>query len=389
MKPMIPYLKPILRSRVFLLFLSTAITLLLGELVLRMFFHVWFLAPAPSLSEATWRELIHRASPVPGLAYEMAPNMEKDVYGVPIKTNSLGMRDDEPRADRPASLVRVAVLGDSFTFGYKVPVEQAYPSVLERLLEASPKANARHYEVLNFGVLGYGTWDEALVLEHKALPLDPDAIVIGYVLNDPMPAEDEALHLCFTPPRLRQHFHLYRLAAAAWLKWRIKTTAEGDYHRYYHLADSPAWKDTLAALARIEQLAGQRRVPVLLVIFPSTPRHRWEDYPFGDLHARIAEAAQSNGFQVLDLFDVYSHYPPETIRRTEQDIHPSQFAHELAAKAILQELCSAHPGLFPRLEGSSARLRADGESVQIDVREGNQEDEENADDPPDGPRAMP
>ena len=91
-----------------------------------------------------------------------------------------------PRAGERGEVARrVLALGDSFTFGYGVEEEQAWPRVLEGLLRHGDPQGAA-VEVLNLGVGGYGTWQEALWLEEMAPRTKPDLAVVGfYVGNDP------------------------------------------------------------------------------------------------------------------------------------------------------------------------------------------------------------
>lgn len=75
---------------------------------------------------------------------------------------------------QPGLLWRVAVVGDSFTFGSEVAAEQAYPARLQAVLERDGPAR-----VLNMGVSGYGSDQILLKALHYALPLVPDLLVIG------------------------------------------------------------------------------------------------------------------------------------------------------------------------------------------------------------------
>ena len=62
---------------------------------------------------------------------------------------------------KPAGLFRVVVLGDSLTFGYQLPVEDAFPQQLGRLLaERTPPI-----EVCNLGIAGYNALQEVELME--------------------------------------------------------------------------------------------------------------------------------------------------------------------------------------------------------------------------------
>jgi acyl-CoA thioesterase I len=64
-----------------------------------------------------------------------------------------GGRVEEPAAAQPAqdaATPRIVVLGDSLTAGLGLPIDQAYPSLLQQRLDAS----GFHYQVVNAGVSG-------------------------------------------------------------------------------------------------------------------------------------------------------------------------------------------------------------------------------------------
>ncbi len=99
---------------------------------------------------------------------------------LPIRTNSLGFRDDElpPPAD---GVRRLLVLGDSQCYGHGVRAEEAFPRVLQVLLEGA----GRPALVINAGVPGHGTWNELGLLEASVDEVRPDEVLLTlYVGND-------------------------------------------------------------------------------------------------------------------------------------------------------------------------------------------------------------
>lgn len=102
-------------------------------------------------------------------------------YRITIRTNSLGMRADrEYSFEKPPGVRRIVGLGDSFTIGYEVEVENCYLSRLERSLRDSGQA----VEVLNLGVSGFGTAEELIMLRERGFKFDPDVVIVGYFDND-------------------------------------------------------------------------------------------------------------------------------------------------------------------------------------------------------------
>ena len=97
-----------------------------------------------------------------------------------VKTNSIGIRDEEINIKKQVDKKRILCFGDSFTFGWEVILEQSWPKVLERsLLE-----NGYKVEVINCGQGGQYTSTYLRYME-KAVPmLMPDLVLIGVLQLD-------------------------------------------------------------------------------------------------------------------------------------------------------------------------------------------------------------
>ncbi|MEE2941287.1 MAG: SGNH/GDSL hydrolase family protein [Planctomycetota bacterium] len=120
-----------------------------------------------------------RSSAVPGLAVELRPSFETVYKGVAVRTNSMGMRGPEVGPREPG-LLRVALCGDSFTFGSGVEYEGTLAASLERALaeRGTPAV------VFNLGVPGYTAEEAAAAAEHRVPGLAPDVLVYVLYAND-------------------------------------------------------------------------------------------------------------------------------------------------------------------------------------------------------------
>ena len=99
-----------------------------------------------------------------------------------VELSSQGFRTSEYALQKPAGTLRVACIGDSWTFGMNVDQERTYPGrLLVRLRAASGAANV---EVLNFGLLGYSSFQGLQLLRSHVRALAPDVLVIGFGMND-------------------------------------------------------------------------------------------------------------------------------------------------------------------------------------------------------------
>jgi lysophospholipase L1-like esterase len=301
-----------------------ALAALGGEIWLRCFAPVGYLAPSagPSDADELWGANVHVRSDRPGLAYELAPNLDCTARGMRIVTNSLGMRDDEPR-DRGDGHVRIAVLGDSMTFGFGVQQGEDFPAQLERMLaERSPPV-----EVLNFGVGGYSLEDELATLRAKVLPLEPDLVVVAYCLNDPEIDPIQPLQLAFRGVAWWRRSHLLRWIASRIRGRRIEVHGGGSYWRALHAPDGPWWPEAARDLDGIRDECRARNVGVVFAILPMLDGRRLEGkaprgaYPWDDVHEHVAREARERGFDVLDLRACFDDVDPADVLVAPDDSH--------------------------------------------------------------------
>ena len=97
-----------------------------------------------------------------------------------IRINRCGFRQGDREPAKPPGSFRVAVLGDSFIEAFQVPDEQTFCAQLELRLQDSPVLTDRRVEVLNFGVSGYGTAQELLMLRHYVWQYQPDLVLLAF-----------------------------------------------------------------------------------------------------------------------------------------------------------------------------------------------------------------
>jgi len=97
-----------------------------------------------------------------------------------IYTNSDGFRSDFEYTAEGDSIIKIMLLGDSFTFGFGVERAEAFDFLLKKMIEDSLGLNVECY---NYGVIGYGTLQE-LIVYHKHKNIKPDLLIIGFYARD-------------------------------------------------------------------------------------------------------------------------------------------------------------------------------------------------------------
>jgi hypothetical protein len=151
-----------------------------------------FLVAAAAVAVLLGLELILRAvgysspgwyRPDPRLGWALRPGVSGWFTGEGkafVQINSAGQRDREHRIDKPGNVYRIAVLGDAFSEGMQVALEETYWALLPELLASCGFQPGKRVEVLNFGVRGHGTAQAYLMLETTALRYRPDLVLLQF-----------------------------------------------------------------------------------------------------------------------------------------------------------------------------------------------------------------
>tara|TARA_B100000795_G_scaffold189814_1_gene144536 strand:- start:663 stop:1901 length:1239 start_codon:yes stop_codon:yes gene_type:complete len=156
-----------------LLFLSLIIALLLAEGLARL-----FLDDAHN-SEAT--DNIYKFFEFDSkLGWKNKSNysgiFKREEYEYRISINSEGMRHKEVSKEKSKNKQRIAVMGDSFTWGVGVKDSERFTNIVEN-------KSTENYDVLNFGVSGYGPLRYFLQLD-KVLEFNPDIVFLTFCLGN-------------------------------------------------------------------------------------------------------------------------------------------------------------------------------------------------------------
>ncbi|HET6978435.1 MAG TPA: SGNH/GDSL hydrolase family protein [Pyrinomonadaceae bacterium] len=131
----------------------------------------------------------------PLLLWHLKPNLNHVYWDfTTVSTNAQSFRADYPIGAKPAGTFRIVCLGDSVTFGYRVPPVwperpndfdpewQPYPMLLEKeLRKANPN---RSIEVFPMAVPGYTSHQGLAWLKRDIDYLKPDVVIASFGWND-------------------------------------------------------------------------------------------------------------------------------------------------------------------------------------------------------------
>ncbi|MEM7424653.1 MAG: hypothetical protein AAF441_01050 [Pseudomonadota bacterium] len=114
------------------------------------------------------------------VGFSLNPNLnssqQRVAFIVPVTTNSLGLRGPEP-GDK-AGRFRIAVLGDSHTFGSGLRDEETLPARLE--LELNAQSGSNIFQVVNAGSPAHSTVQELIQIRRLAPKMDADLWILAF-----------------------------------------------------------------------------------------------------------------------------------------------------------------------------------------------------------------
>ncbi|MCU0862661.1 MAG: SGNH/GDSL hydrolase family protein [Planctomycetes bacterium] len=123
-----------------------------------------------------------------GRLFELKPDLDVSIGSFRLRTNAQGARGPALALPKPDDVFRIVVLGDSVAFGWGVDDEVTFLRRLEQ--EWRPASGGKRLEVVNLGLPHYDTHQELASLRETGLPLQPDLVLLIYVVNDIQPTRD-------------------------------------------------------------------------------------------------------------------------------------------------------------------------------------------------------
>lgn len=293
--------------------------------------------PDPLIAErrSDWK---HTRESDPLLFWRMKPSIER---GNTTLTNSLGLRGPEV-PEKAAGEFRILSLGESTTFGIRLPLEETYSARLERGLEARLGQSVR---VINAGVPGYSLFQGVTYLRHRGLELAPDAVLIYFGYNDHLPIafradRDTGIEAGRAGVTDRELFRSRQSIGFRVLHWLAEHSNFARYLMFDEperesLATAPSRprvpeRDRRDLLAELRDLADEHQMRLAIVV----PWYR----EFDDHEALLREFASEHDIPLVDLPERLGTSPALRARYFVDPIHPNTEGHERIAAVLTEEL---------------------------------------------------
>lgn len=274
-----------------------------------------------------------RQSHIAGIHVEHIPGARKVSSGVEVSINSYGFRDYEFEVEKPRGMYRIIAVGDSWTFGEGVRLEDTYPKKLEKKLNQY-SLHRKLFEVLNTGVQGYNTVEEAVLLRHRILPLKPDLIIVGFTeANDPEIISFEPFILEKTLGRtcflLKVPFLRYLGELFARMVNSFRYT---DYIRQIYQPDGWPWHACKRALKEIRDTCKEHHIRVVVALFPILI-HTEEYRPQRE---QLKMALRDLEMPFVEMFPFLQDIPLKRMCAPDTYGHPSPVVYERFSEVLYQ-----------------------------------------------------
>ena len=310
------------------------------------------------------RRMIWEKHPTPGAGYTLIkPGSHYEWQSITVDINSHGLRGPETTYEKPPATVRILNLGDSIVMGWGVREEDTYGRQLESLLNKDGSSDLR-FEVINAGVPGWNLENALAYLQAEGLRYEPDLILLGLTIANDVKGQSALLADNQQAPikwlRSNTYFWPFLTVQMRWMEARAQGRERIDvidpptHPDKYFPPDPEAeqWKEFWNLVSAINRLAGEKDIPVALIIFPLEFQVIDDSYSTISQEVLTARAKEA-GIPALDLLPAFRQACREKPggacqledRYLFADVwmHPSAYGHEVTAT----ELGGVVEGILP------------------------------------------
>ncbi|MBM3985073.1 MAG: hypothetical protein FJ296_05190, partial [Planctomycetes bacterium] len=253
--------------------------------------------------------------------------------------NRYGLRDHDFELQRAPGEFRAVAIGDSFTFGVGVQLQDCWTEVAETALE---QRLACPVEVINAGFAsgyhadGYEEW-----ILRDGVRLEPDVVLIGLCLNDLHPGV--SLYAWQPPQRVPQWLGgRSRLANAVQeaLLGPLLPRVPQDWDALVRSEPAP-WQACQDALRRLHAHLGARGIRLVVVPLPMVSGLREDPYPYQPLLDRVAAFCDAEGIERTDLAPRVRGLVDEDLWVHPTDQHPNHVGQRLLGEGVAEYLAQS------------------------------------------------
>jgi lysophospholipase L1-like esterase len=291
----------------------------------------------------------------PLLLWRLKPNLNHAYWDfTDVSTNAQGFRADYPIGPKSGGTFRIVCLGDSVTFGYRVPpvwperprdynpAWQPYPMLLENeLRKANPN---RRIEVFPMAVPGYTSHQGLAWLRRDIGWLNPDVVIASFGWNDASLSDApdrEAIDTRWSPVTIRWLIdHSQAFAHAThWLRSRNSTTP---------VARAPvprvSQQEYVENFKAVVELAKEHGAAVIVIGAPyrDSTTNPGEAQLMTQYRAWLRAEMQQSQTPYLELLELTEAAGSVNQGFFGELIHPNHIGHRLMASELLKLMSERH-----------------------------------------------
>jgi hypothetical protein len=297
----------------------------------------------------------------PGEQSVLRENLQIVIKNFPTSTNNFGLREHSNRfLPKPENVLRIAIFGDSVTFGQGVLDNETLPYQIEKLLNDHFVEQCK-VEVFNFGVSGFNSLQELIYFSKFGMKFSPDIVLFQWLINDyetngyklsdlDVIKQGQLLESDDISPRPKHDFNILT-TSLEWVKNnsslyemavpKIKHVLtkyfgiHADANAYYYTnLETEGARLSVAAILEAKNIAKKRNIQFGAIIYPIMSLLE-SDYYQEKIYGRMESIFRSNDVESINLFlEVFSGRDYQDLISSMRDHHPNSIAHELAAKSI-------------------------------------------------------
>ena len=285
----------------------------------------------------------------PLLLWRLKPNLDHVYWDFTVvSTNAQSFRADYPIGRKPAGTFRIVCLGDSVTFGYRVPpvwpdkphdydpTWQPFPVLLEKELRAANPN--RSIEVFPMAVPGYTSHQGLAWLRRDIDYLQPDVVIASFGWNDVSMSDvpdREAIDTRWWPVAIRWVIdHSQAFAhATRWLRSRnaAKPMARAPSAR----VSQQEYIDNFNAIVRLAKDHGAR-VIVIGAPYRDSKTNPPEAVLMTQYRAWLKSEMQQSQTPYLEILELTEAAGSVNEGFFGELIHPNHIGHRLVASELLK-----------------------------------------------------
>ena len=286
----------------------------------------------------------------PLLLWRLKPNLNHAVWDFTVlSTNPQHFRADYPIVTKPVGTFRIVCLGDSVTFGYRVPVVWPdkpteydpewlpYPMLLEKHLRAANPN--RKIEVFPMAVPGYTSHQGLAWLRRDIGWLEPDLVIASFGWNDvsfsDVPDRD-AIRTDWYPVAVRWLIdHSQAFAhATRWLRSKNQPVAQAQPVKPVTRVSEQEYLDNFTEIVRLARAKG-----VGLIVIGAPYRDMKTNPPEAALMKQyrggLKSAMEQRQVPYLEVLELTEAAGSVNEGFFGELIHPNHIGHRLLASELL------------------------------------------------------